>query len=492
MLSYIGASPVSVAEGEIFPSLERGLGDVAEVSMELSPALSEAFTHLTQLNYRPLVAVLVANRESWYKLPEQARTAIGELAREAGAHSTEMALAANEEARKTLQERGITLTSFEPSERAQFRKATLKSLRAQPEKIIDYADDALWLLRGRSGDELDQDQNRSRRENLNEVGILFATDRNDERKLFETTLKPRFWLGSRRMPGERYCGEATFALAPERPFASENERYFTLTDVVLEAWGDEGGTCLELITKELAAAQADSLLLFVHGFNNSFFDASKRAASLKSDLALRRPVVLWSWPSTGGSALDYRYDKESADFTRPHFRDFVLWLDQLEELQEVSLLSHSMGGKIVIEALESLRPPEPASWPHLHHLVFAAPDVARSIFRDQGRPVRRFADHTTLYSSATDWALWISEKWNQGPRAGYGGGDDIFVDVGLESVDATGVDDRWWPPARHAYVFDRPKGVADLEGLLVRNQFAEQRDLVQEEKDGLRYWLLEE
>jgi esterase/lipase superfamily enzyme len=144
----------------------------------------------------------------------------------------------------------------------------------------------------------------------------------------------------------------------------------------------------------------------------------------------------------------------------------------------------------VIEALESLEPLKgPSGWPRFDNLVFAAPDVKTPIFSEQGLRVSHLADRATLYASSTDWALWASEKFNQGPRAGYTGSNGVFVETGLESIDASDLDDRWQPwLIRHSYVFDRPKGVADLQELIVGDLSAEQRNLQQKQKEGLPYW----
>jgi esterase/lipase superfamily enzyme len=164
-------------------------------------------------------------------------------------------------------------------------------------------------------------------------------------------------------------------------------------------------------------------------------------------------------------------------------------LQALEGLDRAHLLAHSMGARVVIDALEPL--PDPAGagqWPRFAYLVFAAPDVSTDVFKQQNGRARRFADRETLYASDGDWAIRTSSRIHKAPRAGQGGASDIIVLKDLDSVDASGVDA--WASIGHAYVFSVPRGVADLRALLVDDAMPEKRGLIREEKDLLPYWRL--
>ena len=67
------------------------------------------------------------------------------------------------------------------------------------------------------------------------------------------------------------------------------------------------------INNELAsiAASNNPVVVFLHGYNNSFSDALRRAATIKNDIAGDGTVISYTWPSDG-SVLGYGYDASSA------------------------------------------------------------------------------------------------------------------------------------------------------------------------------------
>ena len=58
-----------------------------------------------------------------------------------------------------------------------------------------------------------------------------------------------------------------------------------------------------------------SVLVFIHGFNNTFEDSVYRFAQIAHDSGTHAVPVLVTWPSRG-SLLAYGYDRESTNYTR--------------------------------------------------------------------------------------------------------------------------------------------------------------------------------
>jgi esterase/lipase superfamily enzyme len=61
-------------------------------------------------------------------------------------------------------------------------------------------------------------------------------------------------------------------------------------------------------------SDANSVLLFVHGYDVTFQDAVFKAAQIAYDANFGGSVLVFSWPSAG-ELLKYDYDRESAEFS---------------------------------------------------------------------------------------------------------------------------------------------------------------------------------
>ena len=75
-------------------------------------------------------------------------------------------------------------------------------------------------------------------------------------------------------------------------------------------------------------------MVFVHGYNEDFPDASRMAAQFADDLKFSGPVILFSWPSQG-SLTSYTVDETNAQWSQAHFvEEMSALLEQvLEEVE---------------------------------------------------------------------------------------------------------------------------------------------------------------
>src|SRR5271166_5383143 len=102
-----------------------------------------------------------------------------------------------------------------------------------------------------------------------------------------------------------------------------------------------------------SAANRHRVLIFVHGYNNSFSDAVFRAAQLVHDSGAEVTPILFTWPSRG-SVFAYAYDRESAILSRDALEDLLRWLSNNPQVGEVTVLAHSMGNWVTLEALRQM------------------------------------------------------------------------------------------------------------------------------------------
>ncbi len=103
---------------------------------------------------------------------------------------------------------------------------------------------------------------------------------------------------------------------------------------------------------------ADSLLLFIHGYNVPFADALFKAAQIAYDANFAGSVLVFAWPSAG-NLLKYDKDRESADFAAPHLVQTLRLLSEEIGKKNVYVVAHSMGNQILVNALKdaALRTP---------------------------------------------------------------------------------------------------------------------------------------
>lgn len=148
---------------------------------------------------------------------------------------------------------------------------------------------------------------------------------------------------------------------------------------------------------------SDQVLVFVHGFNTTLDDGLYRLAQIVFDSHFKGSSILFSWPSKGGVA-DYWYDADSAKFSVDGLRELIELLQADEHVSTIHVIAHSMGNRIVLDALAN-----PGSSKSLGQLVLAAPDVDSDVFKVEEPKLTGFR-RVTLYASSKDWALKLSEK----------------------------------------------------------------------------------
>jgi esterase/lipase superfamily enzyme len=191
----------------------------------------------------------------------------------------------------------------------------------------------------------------------------------------------------------------------------------------------------------VARKKGGRILVFVHGFKNSFDGAAVRAARLAQDLKFDGPVILFSWASVN------RVYKYSQDETTAQNSIFVLE-DLLDDLAKTSsgtnitVAAHSLGNSILLEALRRTRQPTA-------QVFLLDPDVDESDWRrTYGPKIQNKKIFSTMYVASGDLALLAStiehgffQTWNFTARAG---ATPQFVE-GTDTIDMTRLELHAWP-----------------------------------------------
>lgn len=161
-------------------------------------------------------------------------------------------------------------------------------------------------------------------------------------------------------------------------------------------------------------------LVFVHGYNQRFDDAVFRFAQIIHDSGAPVTPVLFTWPSRG-SLLAYGYDRESTSFSRDSLERLLTFMAKDPSVGEISILAHSMGNVVTLEALRQMAIRNGRILPKIKYVMLAAPDVDVDVFytffHEIGKPEQRPA--FTLFVSQDDKALAVSRRvWGDVPRVG--------------------------------------------------------------------------
>ena len=265
--------------------------------------------------------------------------------------------------------------------------------------------------------------------------------------------------------------------------ASLKRRYVLLDQIAPLAKDD----FVRALRHQIKDAPSRDLFIFVHGFNNTFEDAARRAAQMAYDLDFDGTPLLYSWPSQG-SATAYAVDEAAVGISGRKMADFLETVVAQSGAERIHVLAHSMGNRALIEALQTyLAKRAPDKRQHIFgQIVFTAPDVDRDYFMDAIGAVRGAAERVTLYASDNDYALRSSQFLHGAPRAGTAG--DVIIKLpGLDTIDMSAV------PADalgHSYFAANSGAIYDMFRILWRGDPPPQRCGMSNRKgsDSLTVW----
>ena len=187
------------------------------------------------------------------------------------------------------------------------------------------------------------------------------------------------------------------------------------------------------LQRRLAQAPKREVLLYVHGFNESFATAAYTAAELCHFLG-REPVCsFFTWPasSTGNFLISYTTTTESADYAVEHLKKSLRTIATTPGLEGLHILAHSRGTAVTLSAVRELgmeaiaAGKEPAILYKIKNLVLLSPDIdvglagqsMTSYLSDpdlvtvwpEGRLPRILDGRLTIYASPGDRALAVSQ-----------------------------------------------------------------------------------
>ncbi len=205
------------------------------------------------------------------------------------------------------------------------------------------------------------------------------------------------------VPPIRDEGSITFAdtdkIDPTKQMLTVDERFYPREADFQKALG-----------QSLRKSAADRrVIVFVHGFNNTYAEGLYRSVQLAHDLNVTSTVVHFSWPSSA-NALGYVHDRDSTLFSRDPLED-LLGDIAATGASEIVLVAHSMGALLSMETLRSMAlRGDTATMRKLSAVILISPDIDVDVFRSQMAAIPAPPQPFVIFGSPRDLMLKVSAR----------------------------------------------------------------------------------
>lgn len=151
------------------------------------------------------------------------------------------------------------------------------------------------------------------------------------------------------------------------------------------------------------------VMVFVHGFNNTFEDSVYRFAQIVHDSGADVAPVIFTWPSRA-SVFDYNYDKESTNYSRDALEQILRAIAREPEVKDITVMAHSMGSWLTVEALRQMAIRDGRVNAKITDVILASPDLDVDVFSKQFLAMGKQHPRFTLFTSRDDRALALSRR----------------------------------------------------------------------------------
>lgn len=257
----------------------------------------------------------------------------------------------------------------------------------------------------------------------------------DPTLLVATTRKPvnggrtKPWFGAER---------ATTMTVARAKLGVPDESRLSLASVGLGDWRLDRVEPMSADVGDLVAqAGGGDVLIYVHGFKQTFETAVLDAAHLSDGIRFRGRTMVFSWPSKAG-LFDYAYDRDSAMWSRDDFERVLSALVSAPGAGRVHIVAHSMGTMLSLESLRQLyaRFGDTVT-SKIGAVVFAAPDIDMDVFSSAIHRIGPLAGKITVIAATNDRALALSGQIAGGMTRVGAAEKAVIAQLGVRVVDAS-------------------------------------------------------
>ena len=202
-------------------------------------------------------------------------------------------------------------------------------------------------------------------------------------------------------------------------------------------------------------------IVFIHGFNVSFLEATLSAAQIGADLALGGAMTFFSWPSRG-TVLGYPADEATIEASEPQITRYLVKFAERSGARAIHLIAHSMGNRGLLRAIDRIAASASTQvGKPFGQIILAAPDVDSDTFRGFAAGYPAVSERTTLYVSPGDMAVKASRLLHGASRIGFT--PPVALIEGIDTVSVTNVDVTL---LGHGYIGNARPVLVDIYDLL--------------------------
>lgn len=250
------------------------------------------------------------------------------------------------------------------------------------------------------------------------------------------------------------------------------------------------------LQRHLAQSQDGEVMLYVHGFNETFATAAYTAAELCHFLGRAHACAFFTWPASasGGFLTSYTRTTESAEYAVSHLTKTIRLIARTPGVKQLQLLAHSRGAAVLLSALRELAIQsiaaglEPAAVFKIDNVILLSPDIDADVARQKielfgsdpdlisrwsaARLPRLYSGRLTIYTSPTDRALLVSTVlFRSRKRVGRLGPEDVPPAARdyfskWKNIDLIVYDGEATDHFGHSYFVSNPEVSADLIQLI--------------------------
>jgi esterase/lipase superfamily enzyme len=185
------------------------------------------------------------------------------------------------------------------------------------------------------------------------------------------------------------------------------------------------------------ATSGPDLLVYIHGYRNTFEGSAVDAARLADGIKFRGETLVFSWPSRAG-LLDYAYDRESAVWSRDAFERVLATAMANPNIGRIHIVAHSMGTLLALESLRQVygRYGE-AGADRIGAVIFASPDIDVDVFASSVARLGQVAQKLTVIVASNDRALALAGRVAGGVTRVGVADRQALAQLGVRVVDAS-------------------------------------------------------
>jgi esterase/lipase superfamily enzyme len=263
--------------------------------------------------------------------------------------------------------------------------------------------------------------------------------------LVATTRKPvnggrtKPWFGPER---------ATRMTVARAKLVPPDESRFSLAAAGIGDWRLDGVEPVSADVSDLLAQSGSGgdVLIYVHGFKQTFETAALDAAHLADGIKFRGQTMVFSWPSKAG-LFDYAYDRDSAMWSRDDFERVLQSVVTTPGAGRVHIVAHSMGTMLTLEGLRQFHARNgDAVTDKIGAVVFASPDIDMDVFSSAVIRIGPLGRKITVVAATNDRALALSGRL-AGGMTRVGAAEKAAIErLGVRVIDAS---DAGWGVINH-------------------------------------------